>query len=107
MRTALLASVTILGVLVGAVAIAGFIRFNFTNGGDVLGDRKLSPEIADLAITIDNQTFTITDGVAEISPPPGSATTNTAANRDVHWRPLRLQLRRTPTRRCDVGAPNH
>jgi hypothetical protein len=77
MRTALLASVTILGVLVGAVAIAGFIRFNFTNGGDVLGDRKLAPEIADLAITIDNQTFTITDGVAEISPPPGSATTNT------------------------------
>ena len=77
MRTALLASVTILGVLVGAVAIAGFIRFNFTSGGDVLGDRKLAPEIADLAITIDNQTFTITDGVAEISPPPGSATTNT------------------------------
>jgi hypothetical protein len=77
MRTALLASVTILGVLVGAVAIAGFIRFNFTTGGDVLGDRKLAPEIADLAITIDNQTFTITDGVAEISPPPGSATTNT------------------------------
>jgi len=25
---------------VTAVAIAGFIRFNFTNGGDVLGDQK-------------------------------------------------------------------
>ena len=66
----------VLGVLVGAVAIAGFIRFNFTNGGDVLGDRQPSPEIADLAITIDDQTFVMTDGVAETAAQPGSATKN-------------------------------
>lgn len=77
MRTALLASVTILGVLVGAVAIAGFIRFNFTSGGDVVSDRKSSPEISDLTITIDTQEFAMSDGVAVIPPSQGSATANT------------------------------
>ena len=77
MRTALLASVTILGVLVGAVAIAGFIRFNFTSGGDVVSDRKSSPEISDLTITIDTQEFDMSDGVAEIAPSQGSGTANT------------------------------
>ena len=77
MRTALLASVTILGVLVGAVAIAGFIRFNFTSGGDVVSDRKSSPEISDLTITIDTQEFAMSDGVAVIPPSQGSETANT------------------------------
>jgi len=77
MRTALLASVTILGVLVGAVAIAGFIRFNFTNGGDVISDRKSSPEISDLTITIDTQEFGMSDGVAVLAPSQGSGTSNT------------------------------
>ena len=77
MRTALLASVTILGVLVGAVAIAGFIRFNFTSGGDVVSDRKSSPEISDLTITIGTQEFAMSDGVAVIPPSQGSATANT------------------------------
>jgi len=62
---------------VTAVAIAGFIRFNFTDGGDVLGVRKTAREIEDLAITIDNQTFRISNGVAEIPAAPGSATMNT------------------------------
>ena len=77
MRKALLASVTILGVLVGAVAIAGFIRFNFTSGGDVVSDRKSSPEISDLTITIDTQEFAMSDGVAVIPPSQGSETANT------------------------------
>ena len=77
MRTALLASVTILGVLVGAVAIAGFIRFNFTSGGDVVSDRKSSPEISDLTITIDTQEFAMSDGVAVIPPSQSSETANT------------------------------
>ena len=77
MRTALLASVTILGVLVGAVAIAGFIRFNFTSGGDVVSDRKSSPKISDLTITIDTQEFAMSDGVAVIPPSQGSETANT------------------------------
>jgi hypothetical protein len=38
MRRALLVAVAVLGVIVGAVAIAGFIRFNFTNGGDEISD---------------------------------------------------------------------
>lgn len=76
MRKPLLVSMAVLGILVGAVAIAGFIRFNFTNGGDVLGDRQPSPGIADLAITIDDQTFVMTDGVAETAAQPGSATKN-------------------------------
>ena len=77
MRKPLLVSMAILGVLVGAVAIAGFIRFNFTNGDDVPGDRQPTPEITDLAITIDGQTFVMTDGVAETPAQPGSATKNT------------------------------
>ena len=77
MRTALLTSVTILGVLVGAVAIAGFIRFNFTSGGDVVSDRKSSPEISDLTITIGTQEFAMSDGVAVIPPSQGSETANT------------------------------
>lgn len=62
MRKALLVSAAVLGVLVGAVAIAGFIRFNFTNGGDVVSDRKSSPEISDLTITIDTQECAVNDG---------------------------------------------
>lgn len=77
MRKALLVSVAVLGVIVGAVAIAGFIRFNFTNGGDVVSDRKSSPEISDLTITIDTQEFDMSDGVAVIPPSQGSATANT------------------------------
>ena len=77
MRKALLVSVAVIGVIVGAVAIAGFIRFNFTSGGDVVSDRKSSPEISDLTITIGTQEFAMSDGVAVIPPSPGSATTNT------------------------------
>lgn len=77
MRKALLVSVAVLGVIVGAVAIAGFIRFNFTNGGDVVSDRKSSPEISDLTITIDTQEFDMSDGVAVIPPSQDSATANT------------------------------
>lgn len=77
MRKVLLVSVTVLGVIVGAVAIAGFIRFNFTSGGDVVSDRKSSPEISDLTITIDTQEFDMSDGVAEIAPSQGSGTANT------------------------------
>ncbi len=77
MRKALLVSVAVLGVIVGAVAIAGFIRFNFTNGGDVVSDRKSSPEISDLTITIDTQEFGMSDGVAVIAPSQGSGTANT------------------------------
>ncbi len=77
MRKALLVSVAVLGVIVGAVAVAGFIRFNFTNGGDVVSDRKSSPEISDLTIAIDTQEFDMSDGVAVIPPSQGSATANT------------------------------
>jgi hypothetical protein len=77
MRKALLVSAAVLGVLVGAVAIAGFLRFNFTSGGDVISDRKSSSEISDLTITIDTQEFDMSDGVAVIPPSQGSATANT------------------------------
>ncbi len=77
MRKALLVSVAVIGVIVGAVAIAGFIRFNFTSGGDVVSDRKSSPEISDLTITIDTQEFAMSDGVAVIPPSQGSETANT------------------------------
>jgi len=61
-RKALLVCVAVLGVIVGAVAVAGFIRFNFTDGGDVVSDRKSSPEISDLTITIDTQECAVNDG---------------------------------------------
>ena len=77
MRKALLVSVAVIGVLVGAVAIAGFIRFNFTSGGAVVSDRKSSPEISDLTITIGTQEFAMSDGVAVIPPSQGSETANT------------------------------
>ncbi len=77
MRKALLVSVAVIGVIVGAVAIAGFIRFNFTSGGDVVSDRKSSPEISDLTITIGTQEFAMSDGVAVIPPSQGSETANT------------------------------
>ncbi|CAN1487989.1 hypothetical protein MCEMAEM6B_00104 [Mycobacteriaceae bacterium] len=77
MRKALFVSLAVIGVIVGAVAIAGFIRFNFTSGGDVVSDRKSSPEISDLTITIDTEEFNMSDGVAEIAPSQGSGTANT------------------------------
>jgi len=40
MKKPLLIVGAILLSAIAAVAIAGFIRFNFTNGGDVLGDQK-------------------------------------------------------------------
>ena len=77
MRKALFVSLAVIGVIVGAVAIAGFIRFNFTSGGDVVSDRKSSPEISDLTITIDTEEFNMSDGVAVIAPSQGSGTANT------------------------------
>jgi len=75
-KSVLVGGASLLAV-VAAVVIAGIIRFNFTDGGDVLGDQKRESEIRDLAITIDNQTFRMSNGVAELPAEPGSATQNT------------------------------
>jgi len=62
--------------VVAAVAIVGFIRFNFTDGGDML-PAKPPAELTDLAVTIDDQKFTMANGVAEVPATPGSAIKNT------------------------------
>lgn len=65
-------AVAILGAAIAAVVIAGVYRFNFTDGGDLL-----PTGVKNLAVTIDGQTFALTNGVAEMPGAPGSAATNT------------------------------
>jgi hypothetical protein len=76
MKRAVLVAGTFLVAVIAAVAIAGFIRFNVTDGGDLLPP-KPPAELTDLAITIDDQKFTMSNGVAEIPATPGSAIKNT------------------------------
>ena len=62
--------------VIAAVAIAGFIRFNFTDGGDIV---PASPPaaVSDVTVTIDDQKFTMSNGVAETPSASGSALKNT------------------------------
>ena len=65
---------------IALVALVGFLRFNFTNGGDDLHDARgpgPSADVKNLAITIDHQTFTMSNGLAAREAAPGSATQNT------------------------------
>ena len=77
MKKPLLVTLAVLGTLIVAVAVAGFIRFNFTDGGDVAVSPGLPAAVTDLAITIDGQTFVMSNGFAELDASPGSATNNT------------------------------
>jgi len=43
MKRAVLVVGTVLFVVIAAVAIAGFIRFNFTDGGDILPANPSAP----------------------------------------------------------------
>ena len=76
MKRVLLVVGTFLFAVVAAVAIAGFIRFNFTDGGDML-PAKPPAAVTDLTVTIDKQKFSLSNGVAEIAAAPGSAGKNT------------------------------
>ena len=76
MKRAALHTGVVLFAVIGAVAIAGFIRFNFTNGGDIL-PVKPPAAVTDLTVMLDNQKFTMSNGVAEIPAAPGSALKNT------------------------------
>jgi hypothetical protein len=76
MKRVLLFVGTFLFAVIAAVAIAGFIRFNFTDGGDIV---PASPPAAvtDVTVTIDDQRFTMSNGVAETPSASGSAVKNT------------------------------
>ena len=69
----------ILAVGIVLVALAGFLRFNVTDGGDVLGasDPGSPTDVKNLAVTIDGQVFAMSDGFAASEAAPGSATQNT------------------------------
>jgi len=69
----------ILAAGIALVAFVGFLRFNFTNGGDALGaENPLSTtDVENLAVTIDGETFTMSNGFAARQAVPGSATQNT------------------------------
>jgi hypothetical protein len=73
----IVATVAIVGAVITAVVIAGVYRFNFTDGGDLF-PTEVPTGVKNLAVTIDGQTFALTNGVAEIPGAPGSAATNTA-----------------------------
>lgn len=69
----------IIAVGITLVAIAGFLRFNFTGGGDVLGasDPESPTDVKNLAVTIDGQVFVMSNGFAASEAAPDSATQNT------------------------------
>jgi hypothetical protein len=55
MKRAVLVVGTVLFAVIAAVAIAGFIRFNFTDGGDMLPANPSTP----VGITVDTSTGVI------------------------------------------------
>jgi hypothetical protein len=55
MKRAVLVVGTVLFVVIAAVAIAGFIRFNFTDGGDILPANPHAP----VGSTVDTSTGVI------------------------------------------------
>lgn len=69
----------ILAMGIALVAITGFLRFNFTNGGDVLGasDPGFPTDVSNLAVTIDGQAFAMSNGFAASEAAPDSAAQNT------------------------------
>jgi len=77
--------VIILGCVVGVillVAVAGFIRFNFTDGGDIVPPVDTIPyvvhlDVKNMAYDIEGDVFTLKNGVAEKEAAPGSATKDT------------------------------
>jgi len=76
MKRVVLVVGTFLVAVIAAVAIAGFIRFNFTDAGDMVPESPPAA-VTDLTVTIDDQKFTMSNGVAEIPAASGSATKNT------------------------------
>ena len=72
MKKAVLYIGILLSAVIAAVAIAGFVRFNFTDAGDILPPNPPAA-VTDLTVTIDEQKFTLSNGVAEIAAAPGSA----------------------------------
>ena len=79
LKKPLIVAGAILAVAIALVAIAGFLRFNFTNGGDVLGasDPESPTNVKNLAVTIDGQAFAMLNGFAASEAAPDSATQNT------------------------------
>ena len=71
------------GILLAAivlVVLAGVIRFNFTNGGDIVpgaNGPEYPAEVKNLVVTIGDEKFALANGVAEKEAAPGSATKNT------------------------------
>jgi hypothetical protein len=55
MKRAVLVVGTVLFALIAAVAIAGFIRFNFTDGGDMLQPNPSNPSTP-VGINVDTST---------------------------------------------------
>jgi hypothetical protein len=64
-----------LGVLVFIVALAGFIRFNFTDGGDIIPGTN-APDIFSLSYRIGDETFILKNGIGENRYTDGSASVN-------------------------------
>jgi hypothetical protein len=59
------------------VALVGFIWFNSANRADVRGDSGLSTGWSNLVVTIEDRTFTMSNGFAARQAVPGSATQDT------------------------------
>jgi hypothetical protein len=59
------------------VALVGFIWFNSANRADVRGDPGLSTGWSNLVVTIEDRTFTMSNGFAARQAVPGSATQDT------------------------------
>lgn len=61
--------------IIALVALAGFYKFNFTDGGDVISGEKNDPK--NFSVVIDGERFMLVDGKAEVEYPDGGATKNT------------------------------
>jgi heat shock protein HslJ len=58
-----------------AVVVSGIYKFNFTNGGDVVGGP--SSNVKNLTYTVDGQTFTLINGKVSMDVAPGSSAQQT------------------------------
>jgi heat shock protein HslJ len=68
--------------VIALVAVVGFYRFNFTNGGDLIPGINAPSEKNDLKnfkVSIEGEVFELVDGKAEKEYPGGGATKNTLA----------------------------
>lgn len=75
MKKQLLIIAVFLTIIVLTVLVAGVIRFNFTNGGDML-PVKSTLDVRNMSYVVNGDTFALKEGLAENEYTPGSATKN-------------------------------